>query len=64
MKTCPKAMTIKELKETIKDLPDDMPIAMHYNGSLYNNDINTNVRRMWYEGQLTDVFVVGSCKNR
>lgn len=54
-----RTMTIKEMKETIKDLPDDMPITMHYNGSLYNNDIKTSVRRMWHKGQLTDVFVVG-----
>lgn len=50
--------TIKDLKEAINSLPDNMPITMYMDGASYYNNIQFNVRKMWGNGKQEDYFVI------
>ena len=47
-------MTVKELKETIKDIPDDFVV---YTRVSYYQDCSDGVAEVWYEdAELDDVW--------
>lgn len=50
--------TIKDLKDAIKDIPDDMPLTMYCNGAVYRNDIFFMQKKLWHDGKHTDFFVI------
>lgn len=50
--------TIKDLKQVINDLPDDMPITMFYNGSVYRNDIFFHIKKLWHDSKLINFFTI------
>ena len=53
-----KLVTIKDLREAIKDLPDDMPVTAYYNGACYTNDIWFRTRKLWRAGKHMMFFVI------
>lgn len=50
--------TIKDLKDKIKYLPDDMPVTMFYDGGAYTNNIAFRERMLWSNGEQKLFFVI------
>lgn len=50
--------TIKDLKEAINNLPDNMPITIYNDGATFRNNIYFHIKKLWGTNGQQEFFII------